>query len=126
VVRIASAHLAELTPIEHLILIKIASYSNKEFTMFVAQDTIAGNIGLARETVNRNIKKLVAKGYLIHLPKVGKNNKYRLTMKGIKDEQSVKDSIRSKSKKDVEAKTDVDADKLNGGAWKLLGRKSKY
>lgn len=53
-----------LTAVQLRVLLAIGSYSSKDRAAFPRQQTIADSLGIARETVNRSVKKLREYGYV--------------------------------------------------------------
>ena len=81
--RIARCNLKELSPIQRLTLLALAHHANNTtLESFPSQDKIAKFSGFNRQNTNVAIQKLAELGYIIFLPKKGKNNVYKLTMKG--------------------------------------------
>jgi len=63
--RIPKRLVAEVGLIAANVFARIAGYCDMETcTCYASQSTIASELGLSRATVNRQIKKLCAKGYL--------------------------------------------------------------
>jgi DNA-binding MarR family transcriptional regulator len=94
--------LSELTFKDQLVLLYVARYADEKLECFPSQQKIADQIGSDRHSVNKSIKKLVRLGYLEMLPKVGRNNQYRLTMKGEVKDGKYNAGYKKKKKKEVE------------------------
>ena len=81
-----------LPPTEKFVLLAIADFSNdKKGIAWPAQNTIANKTGYSRQTVNRAIKRLCAKGVLVSSKRSAEgkstSNVYRINIVALRDIQ---------------------------------------
>ena len=82
-----------LPPTEKFVLLAIANFSNdKTGLAWPSQSTIAGKTGYSRQTVNRAIKRLCAKGVLVSSKRSAEgkstSNVYRINIVALRDIQT--------------------------------------
>jgi DNA-binding MarR family transcriptional regulator len=103
--RFVKSDTSALTNAEFRVMCAICSHCNKDDTVaFPSQQRVAEMSNMTQSNVSRSIKSLIEKGFLKYLPKVGKNNRYMVLIKGEKHE-SRRDNRNSKQTREFRDKS---------------------